>query len=238
MDALAQVLRQRHALEEEALVALQRQVLQADLATRADLRLHVGYVRLDVLVAERVGNRHPVVAVLDEVQLADPVDVDGRHCLALALGEVDALPALADPRGGGAEVAVELARAVDGPDDRVERDHLQPEAALADPPEGAGDLLEREDVVHVVDSTQPGGQSREGAPATGAAEVELSVGARQPGVPGHQSESTQGSSTTERARVVAFAAASAAKTVTRTRTPCPARSLRRASRGTATAMTV
>ena len=122
------------------------------------------------------------------------------------------LPALAHPRGGGPEVAVELARAVDGPDDRVERDHLLAEAALADAAEGAGDLLEREDVVHVVDSTQPGGQSREGAPATGAAEVELSVGARQARVPGHHPRVLREEAATERARVVAFAAASAAQT--------------------------
>ena len=134
---------------------------------------------------ERARDRHAVVPVLHEVQLADPVDVDRRHRLALALGQVDALPALADPRRGGAEVAVELARAVDGPDDRVELDQLLAEPPLADAAERADDLLEREDVVHVVGPAQARGQAREGAPAARAAEVVLSVGARKPGVPGH-----------------------------------------------------
>ena len=158
-----------------------------DLAIRAELGQHLGHVGLDVPVTERVRDRHTVVPVLHEVQLADPVDVDWRHRLALSLREVDALPALADARRGGAEPPVELPRPVHRPDDRVEWDHLQAEPPLADAAQGLDDLLEREDVVHVVGSPQPGGQTGERALAAGAAEVVLSVGARKPGVPGHRS---------------------------------------------------
>ena len=70
---------------------------------RADLGEHLGHVRVDVPVAERVRHRHAVMAVLDEVHVADPVDVDRRHRLAPALREVDALPALAHARRGGPE---------------------------------------------------------------------------------------------------------------------------------------
>ena len=57
-------------------MALQRQVGERDLALGAELGQHLGHVGVDVLVAERARHRHAVVAVLHEVQLADPVDVD------------------------------------------------------------------------------------------------------------------------------------------------------------------
>jgi hypothetical protein len=77
-----------------------------------------------------------------------------RQGLALPLGQVDPLPALADARRGGPERAVELTRAVDGPDDRVERDQLLAKALLAGAAERAHHLLEGEDVVHVVGPAQ------------------------------------------------------------------------------------
>ena len=92
-----------------------------------------------------------MVAVLHEVQLADPVDVDRRHLLAPAAGRGDALPAPAHPGRGGAERAVELAvGAVDGAHDRVERDGLHAEVALAAAPERRHDLLEGQHDRHVV----------------------------------------------------------------------------------------
>ena len=130
-----------------------------------------------------------MVAVLDEVQVADPVDVDRRHRLALPLSQVDPLPALAHPRRGGPEGAVELARAVDGADDRVERDQLLAEPAFADAPERLHHLLEREDVVHVVRAAEARGQPRERAPAARPAEVELGVRAGEACVPGRHSTS-------------------------------------------------
>ncbi len=56
------------------------------------------------------GDRDAVVAVLDEVQAADPEDLDRRHPLAAALGLVDPLPARPDPGAARPEVAVELRR--------------------------------------------------------------------------------------------------------------------------------
>src|SRR5215210_8372037 len=53
------------------------------------------------------------------------------------------------PRAGGAERAVELLRAVDGADDRVERDALEAAVVLRDPAQRLDDLLEREDVADV-----------------------------------------------------------------------------------------
>src|SRR5688500_3608147 len=78
------------------------------------------------------------------VGVADAVDVDRRERLAAPPGQRDALPPRAHALGGGPEPAVEVARAVDGADDAVERDRLDAEVALADPPERGDDLVERE----------------------------------------------------------------------------------------------
>ena len=129
---------------------LEREVAQPQLLLGAELGPHVAHARLDVDVAVRARHRDAVVAVLDEVQVADPVDVDRRHRLAAPAGGGDPLPARPHV-GGGAEVAVELAAAaVDGADDRVERDQLDAEVVLARAAERGHDLLEREHVGDVV----------------------------------------------------------------------------------------
>jgi hypothetical protein len=126
-----------------------------------------------------------MVSVLDEVQLADAVDVDRGQRLAAAHRGGDALPARADSPGGGAELAVEVARAVDGSDDRVERDHLQPELALTRTPERRYDLLERQDHVDVARlAAQAVRDARQGSPASHPKEVVLGVGGVQAGA-GH-----------------------------------------------------
>src|SRR5687767_7835841 len=99
-----------------------------------------------------------MVAVADEVQRADAVNIDRRHRLAASHRLRDPLPALPAAALRGPEVAVELARAVDGADDRVELDRLQPEAALAAAPERGNDLVEGQDLVDVVGlPAQPAG---------------------------------------------------------------------------------
>ncbi len=108
-------------------------------SSRADL----GDVRVDVALLQRAGDGHAVMAVAHEVQVADPVDVDRRHRLAALAGLGDPLPAPAGA-GRGAEVAVELAApAVDGPDDRVQRDHLLADVHARRGAERGHDLVER-----------------------------------------------------------------------------------------------
>ena len=133
------------------------------------------------IVRQSLGARHrdAVMAVAHEVQVADAVDVDRRHRLAAALRLRDALPALAQARRRRAEVAVELARAVDGPDDRVDVDHLQSQRALAGPAERLDDLLERQDHGDVVGlAAQAGREQRQRPPAPGTREVRLGVRSR------------------------------------------------------------
>ena len=172
--------RERDALVELALVLLEREVAQAQLLLGAELGPHLAHARVDVAVAVGARDRHAVVAVLDEVEVADPVDVDRRHRLAAAARLGDPLPALARLRGG-AEVAVEIAlAAVDGADDRLERDHPDAEVLLARAAERGDDLLERE---HERDVVGLGAELRddaaEGPPPALAIERRLGV------IPGH-----------------------------------------------------
>ena len=81
------------------------------------------------------------MAVTDEVDLADPQQVDRRQRLAAPHDRRDVLPARAHPARGRAEAAVELTRAVDAADDRVQRDDLQPDPAFGHEPERGDDLL-------------------------------------------------------------------------------------------------
>jgi hypothetical protein len=75
-------------------------------------------VGLDRRVAEGTRHRNAVVAVQDEVLVADPVDLDGRYREAALVCRGDAQPSGPGSVRARAEAAVEvLAPAVDGPDD-------------------------------------------------------------------------------------------------------------------------
>ena len=124
------------------------------------------------VAAERLGDRHAVVAVAHEVEVADLVERDRRQRLAAPLGGRDPLPPAAQPCRGGAQAAVEVDAAVDGADDRVERHDLQPEIVLAGPPERLHDLLERQHEAHVVGlPPQPAADLCQQAGPAGAGEV-------------------------------------------------------------------
>ncbi len=122
------------------------------------------------------GDRDAVVAVADEVQLADAIDVDRRQRLAAAHRLGDALPAAAKPGGLGAELAIELALAIDRADDRVELDRLQPEALLAAVAERREHLVERKHETDLAGlAAQARAQARELLAPSSAAEIRLRV---------------------------------------------------------------
>src|SRR5690606_35556836 len=182
-DLAAHRLGQRHALPEEPLVTLERQVADADGAVAADPGEDLDDVGVDDVLALRAGDRHAVVAVAHEMRVADAVDLDGRHRLAPPAGERDPLPPRAHAAGGGTEAPVEVARAVDGADDAVERDRLHAAVALADPAERLDDLVEREDGADVLGlAAQHAADARQHGAAAGAQEVVLRVGLRESGV--------------------------------------------------------
>src|SRR3954454_8658239 len=166
-------------------MALEREVSDRDLARGADLGEHLGHIGVDLVEAHRPRHRHPVVAVLDEMHLADPVHVDRGHLLALPLRGGHALPAWPHPARRGAKTAVDLAAAVHGPDDRVELDHLEAELALAASPERLHHLLEREDHVDVA-APQAGGEPGYRPPPPLPVEVELCDGLGEAGVARHR----------------------------------------------------
>ena len=182
---------ERHPLAEQALVALERQVRQPQGLAGADSGPHLRDVRVDVLAPERLGDGHAVVAVAHEVQVADAVDRDRRERLAAALGRRDPLPATTYARGGRPEAAVEVVRAVDRADDRVELDRLEPELDLADHAERVDDLVEREDQPDVVGlAAQPPSELGEQLRAPRAREVVLRVRAGEAGAAIHQEQAT------------------------------------------------
>ena len=80
-------------------MVLEREVGQPQRLAGADPRAHVGHVGVDVLAPERLRDRHAMVAVADEVQVADPVDGDRRERLAAPLGGRDPLPPARAPAG-------------------------------------------------------------------------------------------------------------------------------------------
>ena len=118
---------QRDALEEAQPPVLALEVSSATDALGVDHRVDLGDVGLHHGGALRAGDRDAVVAVADEVEVAELVDVDRREVLAepALLGE--RLPALPAAVGGGPEAPVEVPHLVDRPDDLLERDLLQAE---------------------------------------------------------------------------------------------------------------
>jgi hypothetical protein len=77
--------RQRDAGLEDPFVALHQLFAAAPDAICRDRRDHLGHIALDALLPGRHRDRHPVVAVPDEMQVTDPVHVDRRDRLAAAL---------------------------------------------------------------------------------------------------------------------------------------------------------
>src|SRR2546423_6942264 len=119
--------------------------------------------------------------VLDEVHVPYPVDGDRWHGLAPALCLGDPLPARAHSPRGRAEAAVELPGAIDGADDRVDGNGLEPQAPLAPEAERLGHLLEGEDHVDVVVAPQAHSQTCQLLPPARATEIGLSVLGGEPG---------------------------------------------------------
>jgi hypothetical protein len=157
-------------------VVLEREVGHHRVLAERDARRDLDDVGVDVLTAERLRDRHAVVPVADEVQVADLVERDRRERLAAALGGGDPLPAAAQAGRRRAQAAVEVDGAVDAPDDLLQRYHLQPEVVLARAPERLHDLLERKHERDVVGlAPKPAADVREKARPAGAGEVGLGV---------------------------------------------------------------
>ena len=132
---------------------------------------------VDVCVAECPGHRDSMVTILDEVEVADPIDVDRWHGLTASTSGRDPLPPAADAGRGRPELTVESAALpVDAANDRIQADRLKAEVSLAAAAEGGNYLLERQhrrDIVRLEPQTRR--NPREGATPALAREVRLYV---------------------------------------------------------------
>ena len=168
--------RQRHALVEHPLVALERQVAEPQLAVAPSCVVTSRTCAWISVSPQRAGHRDAVMAVLDEVQLADPVDVDRRQRPRRGGGRRRSdSQRPRTPVGGRPEGAVEGAGgAIDRADDRVQPDLLHAEVGLAGRPSAAttssnGSIGETSSG----SAAQARGDQRERAPAALAVEVAL-----------------------------------------------------------------
>ena len=143
-------------------------------------------MRLDRLVPGGYGDGDAVVAVHDEVQVPDAVHVDRRKGHAAPLREIQPLPSLPHPVGGGPELAVEVAPGVDGPGHGVELDGLQAKVVFATPAQGGDYLVKQQNAADVAGlAAQPASEPGEHLPPPGPVEVVFDIYPQQTGVKVH-----------------------------------------------------
>ena len=123
------------------------------------------------------------MAVADEMQAADPVDLDRRDRRTAPLRQRQLLPAFPHPVGGGPEVPVEIAEGIDSADDRVQPYRLQAQLPLASHAKRADDLVERQQAVAASGPVaQAVGQRGQDLVAPGPQKVVLGVCPRESGI--------------------------------------------------------
>jgi DNA-binding CsgD family transcriptional regulator len=139
---------------------------------------HMGF---DRRVAVSPGYRNAMVAVLDEVQLPDPIDVDWRHRFPAAACRGDRLPPSLDPVRSWSKKPVKLATlAIDAADDRIERDLLDPDVALGNPPQGGHHVIKGQQCQRAVGlCRQAQGNPRQGRATTLASKCRAGIGFRK-----------------------------------------------------------
>jgi hypothetical protein len=123
------------------------------------------------------------MAVVDEVQAADAVDLDRRDRRTASLRQRQLRLAFSYPAGGGPKVPVEVAPLFGRAGDRVYRYRLQAQVPLATPSERAGDFVERHEAVAASGLVaQAAGHCGQDLAAPGPQEVVLGVCPRESGI--------------------------------------------------------
>jgi hypothetical protein len=83
------------------------------------------------------------MAILDEVQLSDSIDVDRGHRLAPPPRRGDPLPSALQSARARAKQPVEFAApSIDGADDRLQGDRMETEVAFGHSPQGSHHAIE------------------------------------------------------------------------------------------------
>src|SRR5207249_11761214 len=88
------------------------------------------HVSVDERLPALASDGDPMVPVFHEIDLADLVELDRGHLGPLAVGAVDALPAISRPHLSGKERAVEIAVPADAADNLIDRHFSQAAVAL------------------------------------------------------------------------------------------------------------
>src|SRR5215207_7542490 len=155
---------------------------------RTDLR----HVPVDRAEAQSHRNRHPVVPVADEVQVADPVQLGRGNELAAPLGQCQLYPPLPVDACSGMKPAVKVACTVNTADDCGQRDDLQAEGAFGGPSQRGDHVVEEQKLGEIARlPLQLDGHLTQQLAASGALEVVLGVSPVIPGVDHGYNSSTR-----------------------------------------------
>jgi hypothetical protein len=160
------------------------QIAERQSGGRGDRRLHLPDPGFDHRVAVSVGDRNAVVAVLDEVQLPDAVDVDRGQRLAASACRSDPLPPVLESVRARPKSPIELAAvATDGTHDRVQRDLPEPEVTFPDSSQSGHHFIEAQQRHRIlVLECQARGEPRDGLATAFAGERRGGVDFRESNV--------------------------------------------------------
>ncbi|MEZ4541284.1 MAG: hypothetical protein R3C43_15025 [Chloroflexota bacterium] len=142
----AQVVEPR-LLQEVAVGFLHQDAVDVHVDCQAERHVDLGDVGVDVDLVAVAGDGNAMVAVLDEVDVADLVEFDRRQGHVAVAGLADVDPAVGRLPLGGQEGAVEVAVAADTADDAFQGHGLQADVALAAIGQGVAHLVERQQFI-------------------------------------------------------------------------------------------
>src|SRR5205807_9960956 len=130
--------------------ALEWKIGERDRTIGANARDHPRHISVDLLAPEGTGDRNPVMAIADEIQLSDPRQVDRRERAPATHHLGNLFPPSPNAPRGRTKAAIEVTSAVDRANDRVQRDNLETERTLTDEAECLNDFLVRQHDPNVV----------------------------------------------------------------------------------------
>src|SRR5215217_2383705 len=110
--------------EELGVLHLQEELRGRHRGVERDADVPLEDLGVDELDAALAGDRDAMVAVFDEVDVPDFVELNRRQPYVLMIGAIDVLPAAGGVALAGEEGAVEVAEAIDAPDYLPDRDRL------------------------------------------------------------------------------------------------------------------
>src|SRR5215213_470759 len=105
------------ATQKLRVLCLQQKLISTHVCVDRGSDVAFNYLGVDELLTPFTGHADSVVAVLDEVDVTDLVELDGREVDVLIVGTVDVLPAAGGEALAGEELTIEILEAVHAADD-------------------------------------------------------------------------------------------------------------------------